>query len=288
MRFQNMRLIQYRQAFAARQTKINGLPPGAAIGMAQARHPQLGPMQTHMPLSEPVLAGNVPARGERRAEQAGTGMAAQRREYFTAREAFEQLRPHEEGLTLRAFIGRMERKSVPSIKAAGRRLVGKEVVDALIAWRQEYFTLKQAYEHLVGHEKGLNFRAFVGRVEQGSIPSVKAEGQRWIAKQEIDKRMNYYTFAQAMDVFGEHDIWIRPKTFERRLDKKQIQYEKMGGLRMIARDVLEALVQTGMPVRPYRASKWYDALLDMAHVLAGQVRSLILGRRAVASPAKKI
>ncbi|MDE1798663.1 MAG: hypothetical protein KGH63_04650, partial [Candidatus Micrarchaeota archaeon] len=45
----------------------------------------------------------------------------------------------------------------------------------------------------------------------------------------------------------EKGIAISPNTFERRLDRKAIPYEKMGGLRVIRREVMDGLAQSGMP-----------------------------------------
>ncbi|MEM4554316.1 MAG: hypothetical protein QXT25_00505 [Candidatus Anstonellaceae archaeon] len=164
---------------------------------------------------------------------------------YTLDEAYEELKRGGIDLSFRAFGGRVERRSIYSEKIGNKRLIPKPVIADWIALSNEYYTVKQAYEELKKYEK-LNLRAFIGRIEKNSIPSLKIRTQRWVPKSAIEGLIhiakNYYDVSQAMEVLAQRGIKIKRNAFERRLDRNRIPHEKIGGRRVIAKEVLEELI----------------------------------------------
>lgn len=164
---------------------------------------------------------------------------------FTLEEAYDELKKGGVGLSFRAFGGRVERRSVHSEKIGNKRLIPKPVVHDWIALANEFYSVKQAYNELKKHEK-LNLRAFIGRIEKNSVPSLKIGTQRWVPKSAIDSMIhvckNYYEVGDAVVQMNHRGIPIKRNAFERRLDRNRIPHEKIGGRRVIAREVLDELV----------------------------------------------
>ncbi|VVB99293.1 Uncharacterised protein [uncultured archaeon] len=53
---------------------------------------------------------------------------------------------------------------------------------------------------------------------------------------------NYYDVSAAIGLLQSKGVKIRRNAFERRLDRNRIPHEKIGGRRVIAREVLDELV----------------------------------------------
>jgi hypothetical protein len=168
---------------------------------------------------------------------------------YTLDEAYDELRKGGLGLSFRAFGGRVERRSVHSEKIGNKRLIPKPVIHDWIALANEFYTVKQAYTELKKHEK-LNLRAFIGRVEKNSVPSLKIGTQRWVPKSAIEGMVhickNYYDVGDAVQVMASRGIKIKRNAFERRLDRNRIPHEKIGGRRVIAKEVLDELISKEM------------------------------------------
>ncbi|MCX8197456.1 MAG: helix-turn-helix domain-containing protein [Candidatus Micrarchaeota archaeon] len=164
---------------------------------------------------------------------------------YTIDEAYDELRRGGIDISFRAFGGRVERKSIYSEKIGNKRVIPKPVINDWIALANEFYTVKQAYNELKKYEK-LNLRAFIGRIEKNAIPSLKIGTQRWIPKAAIEGLIhiakNYYDVSQAMEVLAQRGIKIKRNAFERRLDRNRIPHEKIGGRRIIAKEVLEELI----------------------------------------------
>lgn len=164
---------------------------------------------------------------------------------FTLDEAYDELRRGGVSLSFRAFGGRVERRSVHSEKIGNKRLIPKPVIHDWIALANEFYSVKQAFTELKKHEK-LNLRAFIGRIEKNSIPSLKIGTQRWVPKTAIEGLIhvckNYYDVGDAVQVMTSRGIRIKRNAFERRLDRNRIPHEKIGGRRVIAKEVLDELV----------------------------------------------
>ena len=170
---------------------------------------------------------------------------------FTVEEAYQELRKGGVNLSYRAFGGRVERRSVRSEKIGNKRLIPRPVVQDWISLANEFYSVKQAYNELKKHEK-LNLRAFIGRIEKNSVPSLKIGTQRWVPKNAIEAMVhvckNYYDVGDAVQEMTGRGIKIKRNTFERRLDRGRIPHEKIGGRRVIAKEVLNELVSKELAI----------------------------------------
>ncbi|MEM4633651.1 MAG: hypothetical protein QW275_00685 [Candidatus Anstonellaceae archaeon] len=164
---------------------------------------------------------------------------------YTLEEAYEELKKGGVNLSFRAFGGRVERRSIRSEKIGNKRLIPKPVIEDWVALSNEFYTVKQAYNELKKYEK-LNLRAFIGRIEKNSIPSLKIGTQRWVPKSAIESMAhickNYYDVGEAVQEMNARGVKIKRNAFERRLDRNRIPHEKIGGRRVIAKEVLEELI----------------------------------------------
>ena len=170
---------------------------------------------------------------------------------FTVEEAYNELKKGGVSLSFRAFGGRVERRSVHSEKIGNKRLIPKPVVHDWIALANEYYTVKQAYTELKKVEK-INLRAFIGRIEKNSVPSLKIGTQRWVPKSAIEAMShvckNYYDVGDAVVEMSSRGIKIKRNAFERRLDRNRIPHEKLGGRRVISKDVLNELISKELAI----------------------------------------
>ncbi|MCX8174648.1 MAG: hypothetical protein N3E51_00370 [Candidatus Micrarchaeota archaeon] len=164
---------------------------------------------------------------------------------LTVEEAYEELRKGGVNLSFRAFGGRVERRSIHSEKIGNKRLIPKPVIQDWIALANEYYTVKQAYNELKKYEK-INLRAFIGRIEKNSVPSLKIGTARWVPKSAIEAMIhvckNYYDVGEAVQYMVAKGVKIKRNAFERRLDRNRIPHEKIGGRRVIAKEVIEELI----------------------------------------------
>ncbi|MCD6549244.1 helix-turn-helix domain-containing protein [Candidatus Micrarchaeota archaeon] len=165
---------------------------------------------------------------------------------YTLEEAYDIIRKNGIPISFRAFCGRVERKSIPSVKIGRKRYIPEPVLSDWIGLHRDYYTVRQAYEQLKKHLK-LNYRAFVGRIEKQSIPSLKIGTQRWVPKDVVESLIrlskDYYDVSGALKVLRKNKIRIRRNTFERRLDRGRIPHIKVGGRRYIHKDTLNELIQ---------------------------------------------
>jgi len=160
-------------------------------------------------------------------------------------EAFDEVRRAGIPISARAFGGRVERRSIRSEKIGKKRVIPKPIIHDWISLHKDFYSVKEAFEILKQSEDELNLRAFIGRVEKNAIPSIKINTQRWIPKDVVDHythvSKNYYDVSQAISFLQGKGLKIRRNAFERRLDRNRIPHEKIGGRRVIARDVIEEL-----------------------------------------------
>ncbi|MFH0927674.1 MAG: hypothetical protein V1822_03780 [Candidatus Micrarchaeota archaeon] len=174
-------------------------------------------------------------------------------------EAFEEVKRAGLPISSRAFGGRVERRSIHSEKIGKKRLIPKPVIHDWISLHNDFYSVKEAFELLKLHEAGLNLRAFIGRVEKNAIPSIKINTQRWIPKDIVDSMAhvskNYYDVSQAIDLLSAKGLKIRRNAFERRLDRNRIPHEKIGGRRVIARDVVEELATKEMALAARKSGR---------------------------------
>ncbi len=165
---------------------------------------------------------------------------------FDLQSAYDYLRENGVRVSFRALGGRIERGKIPSVKIGRKRYILKDVLDNLIAVKNNFYTVREAYNVYKKHDSKTNYRAFVGRIEKGSIPSVKIDGRRFIPKKAVETythlKQTYYTISEAMDEFRKHGIHINRNAFERRLDRGRIPHYKVKGRRYIPKDVFEQVL----------------------------------------------
>ncbi|MCC7552109.1 helix-turn-helix domain-containing protein [Candidatus Micrarchaeota archaeon] len=165
---------------------------------------------------------------------------------YTLEEAFDKVKKSGVEISFRAFGGRIERKSLYSVKVGRKRYIPSLVLQDWVQLYNKFYTVRQAYTTLKKHEN-INFRAFIGRVEKRSIPSVKIGTQRWIPRDAIDSLThvadNYYDVAGSIKELSKNGLKIKRNAFERRLDRGRIPHEKIGGRRFIRKETLSELIE---------------------------------------------
>ncbi|MFH1306641.1 MAG: hypothetical protein ABIH83_03230 [Candidatus Micrarchaeota archaeon] len=176
---------------------------------------------------------------------------------LTVDEAYEEVKRAGLSISARAFGGRVERRSIRSEKIGKKRLIPKHIISDWISLHGQFYSVKEAYEKLKAHEESLNLRAFIGRVEKNAIPSIKINTQRWIPREIVDSLVhvakNYYDVSQAISYLQGKGLKIRRNAFERRLDRNRIPHEKIGGRRVIARDVVDELASKELALAARKA-----------------------------------
>ncbi|MCD6227747.1 hypothetical protein J7J90_04625 [Candidatus Micrarchaeota archaeon] len=108
------------------------------------------------------------------------------KKYYTVREAYEKVRKNL-NINLRAFIGRIEKNSVPSIKIGTQRWVPKEYIDSLTYIAQNYYDVSTALKQLRKNSIKLKRNAFERRLDRKRIPHVKIGGRRFIHKDVLNQ-----------------------------------------------------------------------------------------------------
>ncbi|MFA5107941.1 MAG: hypothetical protein WC492_00190 [Candidatus Micrarchaeia archaeon] len=165
--------------------------------------------------------------------------------FLTVDEAYDEVKRAGLPISARAFGGRVERRSIHSEKIGKKRLIPKPVISDWVSLHRDFYSVKDAFEILKNHESELNLRAFIGRVEKNAIPSIKINTQRWIPREIVDSlthvSKSYYDVSQSIAFLQDKGVKIRRNAFERRLDRNRIPHEKIGGRRVIAKDVIDEL-----------------------------------------------
>lgn len=114
-----------------------------------------------------------------------------------------------------------------------------------MALNKDFYSVKQAFKELAKYER-LNLRAFIGRIEKKSMPSIKIGTARWVPKSAVESLVhvhkNYYSVGDAVSVMSSKGVKIKRNAFERRLDRNRIPHDKIGGKRVIAKEVLDELI----------------------------------------------
>lgn len=174
-------------------------------------------------------------------------------ELFSVRSAYDYLKDSGVHLSFRAFGGRIERGTVPFVKVGRKRFIPKSVLDDISNTKSEFYTVKEAYGSYKKANPKINFRAFIGRIEKGSIPSVKFGTRRLIPKDAVEALTQisdeYYSVSEAIKELHKSGIKIKRNAFERRLDRSRIPHVKVGGRRFIHEDVLGELLDKESSLR---------------------------------------
>lgn len=176
-----------------------------------------------------------------------------RHELFSVRSAYDYLKGSGVFISFRAFGGRIERGTIPFVKVGRKRYIPKSVLDDITSTKSEFFTVKEAFHEYKRSNPKINFRAFIGRIEKGSIPSVKFGTRRLVPKDAVEAlthiSSNYFSVSEAIKELHKSGIKIKRNAFERRLDRGRIPHVKVGGRRFIHDDVLKELVDKEVALR---------------------------------------
>ena len=117
-------------------------------------------------------------------------MLSTKQEFYTVREAYEEYKKFNPKINLRAFIGRVEKGSVPSVKLGTRRLIPRDAVDALTHISSNYYSVSEAVRELHKNSIKIKRNAFERRLDRGRVPHVKVGGRRYIHEKVLDELVN--------------------------------------------------------------------------------------------------
>lgn len=172
---------------------------------------------------------------------------------YSVQEAYDYLKGKGLYISFRAFGGRIERGTIPFVKIGRKRYIPQVVLDDILSLGSNFYTVREAFTEYKKNNKKINYRAFIGRVEKGSIPSVKIGTRRLIPREAIEAlthvSKDYYSVSEALGRLHKKGIRIRRNAFERRLDRGRIPHTKVGGRRFIRNDVLDKLVSLELELR---------------------------------------
>ena len=165
---------------------------------------------------------------------------------YSVRAAYDYLKGSGVYISFRAFGGRIERGTVPFVKVGRKRFIPQSVLNDIVDTKKEFYTVKEAYQQYKKTNSKINFRAFIGRIEKGSVPSVKFGTRRLVPREAIDAlthiSSNYHSVSDAVRALHKNGIKIKRNAFERRLDRGRIPHVKVGGRRFIHDEILSELV----------------------------------------------
>jgi len=165
---------------------------------------------------------------------------------FSVRETHRYLNENGIKISLRTLCGRIERGSIPFIKVGRKRYIPKKVLEDLIATKSRYYSIRDAFKTYSKQNRNVSFRSFAGRIEKGTIPSVKFGTRRLIPVEVVESLShidrNYLSVNQTVDELDKSGVGLRRNALERRLDRGRIPHEKVGGKRYIHKDVVRELI----------------------------------------------
>ncbi len=168
-----------------------------------------------------------------------------RHSLYSVRGAYDYLKGSGIYISFRAFGGRIERGTVPYVKVGRKRFIPKAVLDDIVNTKGEFYTVREAFADYKKANSNINFRAFIGRIEKGSIPSVKFGTRRLVPKEAVEALTHisedYYSVSEAVKELHKEGVRIKRNAFERRLDRGRIPHVKVSGRRFIHQEVLQEL-----------------------------------------------
>lgn len=177
----------------------------------------------------------------------------ERKDLFSVQSAYEYLKNNNVLISFRAFGGRIERGTIPFVKVGRKRFIPRAVLDDIVNTKNEFYTVRDAFSEYKKFNSNINYRAFIGRVEKGSVPSVKLGTRRLIPANAVEALThisdNYFSVSEAIKELHKSGIKIKRNAFERRLDRGRIPHVKVGGRRFIPDDVLSELVSKELALK---------------------------------------
>lgn len=172
---------------------------------------------------------------------------------YSVRSAYDYLKNKGVYISFRAFGGRIERGNVSFVKVGRKRYIPQTILDDIVDTKKDFYTVKEAYQEYKKANPRINFRAFIGRIEKGSVPSVKFGTRRLVPRDAVEAltliSANYHSVSDAVKALHKNGIRIKRNAFERRLDRGRIPHVKVGGRRFIHEDVLSELVGKEIALR---------------------------------------
>ncbi len=112
------------------------------------------------------------------------------KKYYTVREAYNKVKKHLE-INLRAFIGRVEKNSIPSIKINTQRWIPREYIDGLTHVAKNYHDVTGALKVLRKNQIKIKRNAFERRLDRKRIPHVKIGGRRFIHEDVLNQLVKF-------------------------------------------------------------------------------------------------
>ncbi|MEM0456056.1 MAG: helix-turn-helix domain-containing protein [Candidatus Anstonellales archaeon] len=108
-------------------------------------------------------------------------------EVYSLHEAYEKIRKVNPRLTLRAFIGRIEKEKLPVIIVYRKRFLPKQLIDDLVYIYSNYVEVSHALS--IYRENGLNIsrNTLERRLDRGILPFIKLGKKRLIPKDVLMK-----------------------------------------------------------------------------------------------------
>lgn len=186
-------------------------------------------------------------------QKAGEDELEEKHSLYSVRGAYDYLKSNGIYISFRAFGGRIERGTVPYVKVGRKRFIPKAVLDDVVNTKSQFYTVREAYGDYKKSNSNINFRAFIGRIEKGSIPSVKFGTRRLVPREAIEALThisnNYYSVSEAVKELHKEGVRIKRNAFERRLDRGRIPHVKVSGRRFIHEDVLKELTDKELALR---------------------------------------
>lgn len=178
-------------------------------------------------------------------QKAGEDELESKHGLFSVKSAYDYLRGKGVDLSFRAFGGRIERGTIAYVKVGRKRFIPSRILNDIVETKDDFYTVREAYTEYKKSNKEINFRAFIGRIEKGSVPSVKFGVRRLVPKEAVEALTHisndYYSVGQAVKELHKSGIKIKRNAFERRLDRGRIPHVKVGGRRFIHGEVLDEL-----------------------------------------------
>lgn len=176
-----------------------------------------------------------------------------RHNLYSIRSAYDYLKDRGVYISFRAFGGRIERGTVSFVKVGRKRYIPKTVLDDVVATKNSFYTVREGFSEYKKFNSGINFRAFIGRVEKGSVPSVKFGTRRLIPREAVDAlthiSRSYYSVSDAIKRLHKSGLRIKRNAFERRLDRGRVPHVKVGGRRFIHQEVLGELISKELSLK---------------------------------------
>ncbi|VVB98005.1 Helix-turn-helix domain protein [uncultured archaeon] len=135
--------------------------------------------------------------------------------------------------------------SLGNVYNEAQKLYQKKELNDDVLEKKGMYTIQNAYELLRQNGFDISFRAFGGRVERGTITSVKVGKKRYIPIDALNTLMNirdeFFSVKDEFETYKKVNGKINYSALIRRVENKSNQSVKIGTKRLIPRDAVDAL-----------------------------------------------